>query len=87
MPKVFAVINPKQKGCDYPEKMICGSGVIFKVVQALAKTKKLNLPEGYEKWFLDMVGLATLSDMVSAISPKMNYPFYSLLWSLTDEAL
>ena len=37
LPKAFAVVNPKQKGDKYPDKMLCGSGVIFKVVQALAK--------------------------------------------------
>ena len=35
LPPAFAVINPKQKGDAYPDKMICGSGVIFKLVQAL----------------------------------------------------
>lgn len=68
LPKAFAIINPKQKGCDYPEKMLCGSGVIFKVIQALIKSAKetnsFEWKDGQEKWLLDMVGLATMSDMV-----------------------
>ncbi len=64
LPDAFAIINPKQKGDNYPEKMLCGSGVIFKVVQALIQEKDFKFPQGQEKWFLDMVGLATLSDMV-----------------------
>jgi single-stranded-DNA-specific exonuclease len=42
--------------------MLCGSGVAFKIVQALLT--KLEKNGGQEKWLLDMVGIATLSDMV-----------------------
>ncbi|MCX6703675.1 MAG: single-stranded-DNA-specific exonuclease RecJ [Candidatus Zambryskibacteria bacterium] len=68
LPNAFAIINPKQPGCEYPEKMLCGSGVIWKVICALLQSpefkKKYTVNEGWEKWLLDMVGLATLSDMV-----------------------
>lgn len=64
LPPAYAIINPKQDGCVYPEKMLCGSGVIFKVIQALIQSGRTNFRSGQEKWFLDMVGLATLSDMV-----------------------
>jgi len=70
LPPAYAIINPKQPGCAYPEKMLCGSGVIFKVIQALiirGRERKLpgfTMPVGWEKWLLDMVGLATMSDMV-----------------------
>lgn len=73
LPNALAVIDPKRADCNYPEKMLCGSGVIFKVVQALLQDDRAR-PEkdqlfseakpGWEKWLLDMVGLATLSDMV-----------------------
>ncbi len=70
LPPAFAIINPKQSGCAYPEKMLCGSGVIFKVIQALIIRGReqgvpgFTMPVGWEKWLLDMVGLATMSDMV-----------------------
>lgn len=68
IPEAFAILNPKQAECKYPEKMLCGSGVGFKFIQAIIEKgnqKKLfNLKDGTEKWFLDMVGIATLSDMV-----------------------
>lgn len=68
LPDAFAIINPKQIGCEYPEKMLCGSGVIWKVVCALLQhkefKKRYSVVAGWEKWLLDMVGLATLSDMV-----------------------
>lgn len=68
LPSAYAIINPKQPGCEYPEKMLCGSGVIWKVICAVLQhkefKKKYSVTEGWEKWLLDMVGLATLSDMV-----------------------
>ncbi len=78
LPDAFAVINPKQDGCQYPEKMLCGSGVIFKVVQALAQHKKVNFPKGHEKWLLDMVGLATLSDMVPLLGENRVFAYYGM---------
>jgi single-stranded-DNA-specific exonuclease len=66
--EAHAVLNSKQDNCEYPYKMLCGSGVVFKLIQALiARGKERGLFEmksGQEKWFLDMVGIATLSDMV-----------------------
>jgi single-stranded-DNA-specific exonuclease len=78
LPKAFAIINPKQKGCKYPEKMLCGAGVIFKVVQALINSKKVEWHDGQEKWMLDMVGLATLSDMVPLVGENRIFSFYGL---------
>jgi len=72
IPKAYAVLNPKQADCAYPFKELCGTGVAFKLIQGLlARASTLNPlpfplpPVGWEKWLLDMVGLATLSDMVS----------------------
>ncbi len=82
LPKAFAIINPKQKGCEYPEKMLCGSGVIFKVIQALIaeikKDKKFEWKEGQEKWLLDMVGLATLSDMVPLLGENRVLSYFGM---------
>ena len=65
LPEAFAVVNPKV-GDTYPDPMLCGSGVVFKLVQAyLSKYgAELGVTPGWEKWLLDMAGLATLSDMV-----------------------
>lgn len=82
LPKAFAIINPKQKGDTYPEKMLCGSGVIFKVIQALIikgkETKAFELKDGQEKWFLDMVGLATLSDMVPLLGENRVISYFGM---------
>ncbi len=68
LPQAFAIVNPKI-GDTYEEKMLCGSGVIFKLVQAFVKKygEYFNINEGWEKWLLDMAGLATLSDMVPLV--------------------
>ncbi len=65
LPNAFAVVNPKV-GETYPEPMLCGSGVVFKLVQGFLKKygAEFGVTPGYEKWLLDMAGLATLSDMV-----------------------
>ncbi len=60
------IINPKQKGDTYPDNMLCGSGVAFKVIQGFIKKygDEFQIPAGFDKWLLDMAGLATLADMV-----------------------
>lgn len=40
LPKVYAIVNPKQEDCNYPEKMLCGAAVIYKVVCALVATMR-----------------------------------------------
>ncbi len=83
LPEAFAIINPKQAGDEYPEKMLCGSGVIFKVTQALYKYGQkqglFDVTAGTEKWMLDMVGLATLSDMVPLLGENRVFAHYGLM--------
>jgi single-stranded-DNA-specific exonuclease len=81
LPTAYAILNPKQADCIYPEKMLCGSGVVFKLIQALTlklKTSNFQLPTGWEKWLLDMVGLATLSDMVPLTGENRVLAYYGL---------
>ncbi len=67
LPDAYAVINPKRDDA-YPFKGICGTGVAFKLAQAVLTRGReqgtITLKEGLEKWWLDMVGLATIADMV-----------------------
>jgi single-stranded-DNA-specific exonuclease len=69
LPLALAVINPKLG--SYPFPHLCGAAVAFKFVQAaLAEGRRrslpqfLAIPEGWEKWLLDAVAVATISDMV-----------------------
>ena len=70
LPRAYAILNPKQDGCDYPDKMLCGAGVAFKLVQALVKKygEYWKINNGWEKWLLDMAGVATLSDQVPLLN-------------------
>lgn len=67
LPDVFAIVNPKRDDA-YPFKGICGAGVAYKLALAVLTRGReqgtITLKEGMEKWWLDMVGLATIADMV-----------------------
>lgn len=67
LPPGIAVVNPHREDSLYPEKVLCGTGVAFKLVEALIQKGKFNIPVGWEKWLLDLVALATVADMVPLI--------------------
>lgn len=78
IPPAYAIVNPKQKDCTYPEKILCGSGVAFKLVQGILQKNRFGLKDGHEKWFLDLVGMATLSDMVPLVGENRALAHYGL---------
>lgn len=80
IPNAFAIINPKQSECKYPDKMLCGGGLSFKLVQALVKKygQYWKINEGWEKWLLDMAGIATLADQVPLVNENRVLAYYGL---------
>lgn len=76
LPPAFAIVNPKLG--KYPDRMLCGAGVAFKLVQALMKKFPEKISEGWEKWLLDMAGLATLSDMVPLVNENRIIAYYGM---------
>jgi len=80
IPRAYAILNPKQTGCDYPDKMLCGAGVAFKLIQALIKKygEYWKINNGWEKWLLDMAGVATLSDQVPLLDENRVLAYYGL---------
>ena len=64
LPKAVAVLDPLKPSCRYPFKNLCGTGVGFKLVQALARTVGT---EGSAGKYLDFVALATTADIVPLI--------------------
>ena len=78
VPPAFAVLDAKQADCGYPYKMLCGSGVIYKLIQAILQKNRFGLKEGAEKWFLDMVGIATCADMVPLKGENRVFAYYGL---------
>ncbi len=62
-PPADALVNPNRAGSAYPNTALCGAGVAFKFASALLA--RSSVVPGWEKWLLDMVAIATVSDMVS----------------------
>ncbi|MDT8346177.1 MAG: single-stranded-DNA-specific exonuclease RecJ [Flavobacteriaceae bacterium] len=62
VPKAVAVLDPKQQDCKYPFKELCGCGVGFKLLQALAQ--RMQLPENEVYELLDFVAVAICADIV-----------------------
>src|SRR6266513_5033027 len=60
LPPAIAILNPKQKDCNYPYKELCGCGVGFKLITALSQ--RLGLPEEEYTCYLDMVVTAIGAD-------------------------
>src|SRR3989338_2370590 len=60
-------LHPLAPGETYENKTLCGTGVAFKFASALiheARDRGADIPEGYEKWFLDFVAIATVTDVM-----------------------
>jgi single-stranded-DNA-specific exonuclease len=62
LPPAVAILNPKQKDCNYPYKELCGCGVGFKLMSAL--TEELKLPDSAALEYLDLVATAIAADIV-----------------------
>ena len=80
IPRAYAILNPKQADDNYPDKMLCGAGIAFKLIQALVKKygEYWKISNGWEKWLLDMAGVATLSDQVPLLNENRVLAFYGL---------
>lgn len=66
IPPADAVINPKQKDCEYPCKSLCGAAVAFKFVQVLYEEFNISKDETYD--LLQYVAIATVCDVVDLTS-------------------
>lgn len=75
-PPAFAILHPLREGETYPFRYLTGGGVAFKLCQAL--WKEGNLPEGQEKWLLDMVSISTVADMGSLVDENRALVHYGL---------
>ncbi len=93
------VVDPHQPEDSYPFKDLAGTGVAFKLAQALRQGHSAELsrspqgklfPEnglaggnkisdGWEKWLLDLVALATVADMVPLLGENRTLVKYGLV--------
>ncbi|MDO9374025.1 MAG: single-stranded-DNA-specific exonuclease RecJ [Ferruginibacter sp.] len=62
LPPASAILNPKQPGCGYPYKELCGCGVGFKLISALAS--EFGIDEAFFHCYLDLVATAIAADIV-----------------------
>lgn len=62
LPDAVAVLDPKRDDCSYPYDELCGCGVGFKLIQALAENRNQTIEDLVE--YLDLVATAIAADIV-----------------------
>ncbi|MFH1433712.1 MAG: DHHA1 domain-containing protein, partial [Candidatus Uhrbacteria bacterium] len=76
------LIHPKLPDEKYPNKDLAGTAVGFKFAHALieeARSRGIDLPEGHEKWLLDLVAIATVTDIMKLTGENRVLEKYGLL--------
>ena len=76
LPNAIAVLDPKRKDCKYPFKDLCGCGIGFKLIQALAVID--NKPFDDLIVYLDLVAIAIAADIVPIIDENRVLAFYGI---------
>src|SRR6476620_840011 len=76
LPPAVAILNAKQKDCNYPYKELCGCGVGFKLITAISE--KLNLPKDTPFEYMDLVATAIAADIVSMTGENRILAYYGL---------
>lgn len=80
LPPAFAIINPKRKGETFPFAGLSGTGVAFKLAQALRRhLNNEKISEAWEKWLLDLVAFATVADQMPLISENRVLVKYGMI--------
>ncbi len=62
LPNAVAVLDPKRDDCNYPYDELCGCGVGFKLIQALAQNNNQTIEDLVP--YLDLVATAIAADIV-----------------------
>ncbi len=74
LPRAYAIVNPYQPNCDYPNKFLPGVGVAFKLMSLLYENKNLELPEkAYE-----LLMLGTIADVMPLVGENRYWVRYGL---------
>ena len=77
IPPAVAILNPKQTDCNYPFKELCGCGVGFKLMCALAE--RMQLPPETAYAHLDLLATAIAADIVPMNGENRILAFHGLI--------
>jgi single-stranded-DNA-specific exonuclease len=76
LPQAIAVLDPKRDDCQYPYKELCGCGVGFKLIQALASKDGKTIEDLVE--YLDLVATAIGADIVPINGENRTLAYFGL---------
>ena len=76
IPNAIAVLDPKRSDCEYPYKELCGCGVGFKLVQALASKRNQTIDDLVQ--YLDLVATAIAADIVPITGENRILAYFGL---------
>ena len=76
LPEAVAVLDPKRDDCTYPYKELCGCGVGFKLIQALASEHGESIQD--LGLYLDLVATAIGADIVPITGENRALAYFGL---------
>ncbi|MBI4948483.1 single-stranded-DNA-specific exonuclease RecJ [Candidatus Berkelbacteria bacterium] len=79
LPKAGAIIDPFLKNSKYPYKYLCACALAYKFALALTKYFPNKISSDQTKWFLDLVAISTVSDMVPITGENRVLVYYGLI--------
>ncbi len=85
LPDCLAVINPKQPGCEYPDKDLAAAGIAYKIALALAK--RLGGDVNVVHNMLDLVAMATIADVAPLRGENRIFARYGLRLMMNSPTL
>jgi single-stranded-DNA-specific exonuclease len=76
IPKAVAVLDPKQKDCNYPYKELTGCGVGYKLIQAYCLKNNIPIENTYQ--YLDLLAVSCAADIVPITGENRVFTAYGL---------
>ncbi|WP_306352101.1 single-stranded-DNA-specific exonuclease RecJ [Flavobacterium sp. '19STA2R22 D10 B1'] len=76
LPDAVAILDPKRDDCFYPFDELCGCGIGFKLIQALAGNRNQTIDDLTP--YLDLVATAIAADIVPIIGENRILAYYGL---------
>ena len=76
IPNAIAVLDPKQKDCNYPYKELTGCGVGYKLIQAYCLKNNIPIETTYQ--YLDLLAISCAADIVPITGENRVLTFFGL---------